>query len=121
MQPPVGSLALWVIWGLCAGVADSITGLAGMELSCTVACMVLCFRYVTKIMLVTRYVLGITEKILQSVRACSVSHSAPPVNEIGSAQEFVKGRSQAGTQNNQRDIPCHTTPHWAMKKGRSEV
>lgn len=91
-------------------------GLAGMELPFIVACLVLCFRCVTKTMLVCytvlHCVLAAAEEILQSVRACSVSHSASSLNKIGKMQEFVRGCRQAGTQTNQRDIPCHTTPHW---------
>lgn len=52
------------------------------------------FGAVTKTMLVCytvlHCVLAAAEEILQSVRACSVSHSASPLNKIGSMQEFAR-------------------------------
>lgn len=56
-----------------------------------------------------------------SVGAFSVSHSAPPVNRLGVRKRLGGDTTRQMTQTDQRDIPCHITSCFAMKKGEEGI
>lgn len=82
--------------------------MTGMELIFLIAThSVLCFRFVTKAVLVRQSVSAVTELCLHSIKAFSVSHSASPWELAGVGQEVRRGHNRQMA----RAAPHNTTSH----------